>query len=64
MNSSAVSVITFDAWLPRFVVLRGNELGAEFVQLAVRGFELLINQSNAGARRLDHPGCNLLFEDA
>jgi hypothetical protein len=61
------------ALLPRFVVLRRNELGAEF-QLVVRGFELLINQPNAGsqradvvARRLDHPGCNrqrLLFQDA
>jgi hypothetical protein len=62
------------ALLPWFLVLGGSELGAEFVQLAVRCSELLINQPNAArqradmvARRLDHPGCDrqwLLFQNA
>src|ERR1700730_17603137 len=62
------------AALPRLVLLGRDELGAEFVQLAVRYFQLLIHQPDADgqradmvARRLDHPGCDrqrLLFEDA
>ncbi len=62
------------ALLPRLVLLGRDELGAEFVQLAVRCFQLLINQPDAEgqradmvARRLDHPGCDrqrLLFQDA
>jgi len=53
------------ALLPRLVLLGWDELGAEFVQLAVRCFQLLIDQPDADdqhadmvARRLDHPGCD------
>jgi hypothetical protein len=59
---------------PRLVLFGRDELGAEFVQLAVRCFQLLINQPDADGQRtdmvacrLDHPGCDrqrLLFEDA
>jgi len=49
--------------LPRLVLLGRDELGAQFVQLAVRCFQLLIDQPDADgqradmvARRLDHPG--------
>ena len=51
------------ALLPRLVLLARDELGAELVQLAVRCFQLLIDQPDADgqradmvARRLDHPG--------
>jgi len=53
------------ALLPRLVLLGWDELGAEFIQLAVRCFQLLIDQPDADdqhadmvARRLDHPGCD------
>jgi hypothetical protein len=59
---------------PGFVLLGRDELGAEFVQLAVRCLQLLINQPDADDQRADmvarslyHPGCDrqrLLFEDA
>ena len=49
--------------LPRLVLIGRDKLGAEFIQLAMRCFQLLINQPDAdtqradmGGRRLDHPG--------
>jgi hypothetical protein len=51
--------------LPWLVLLGRDELGVQFVQLAVRCFQLLIHQPDVEgqrtdmvARRLDHPGCD------
>ena len=51
-----VGGVALRASLPRRVLLGRDELGAEFVQLAVRCFQLLINQPDADAQRADMGG--------